>query len=105
MTRGIISGCESRCRLQRSLLLLRLCVPSTALFPPPFPPQRGEFTKFLERSKSLAKAAEPEGRWTPQSGGNAVREGEAQRAGDEGEEKERRGELDRQSSYLFDAGR
>ncbi|TNN83734.1 hypothetical protein EYF80_005910 [Liparis tanakae] len=97
--------CESRCRLQRSLLLLRLCVPSTALFPPPFTLRRGEFTKFSERSKSLTKAAEPEGRWTPQSGGNAVREGEAQRAGDEGEERERRGRQAVQLSPLMLAER
>ena len=49
---------------------------------------QGEFTKFSERSKSLTKAAEPEGPWTPQPGKNAVREGETQRAGDEGRGRE-----------------
>lgn len=58
------------------------CSPSS-----PFPLQHREFTKFSERSKSLTKAAEPEGPWTPQPGKNAVREGEAHRAGDEGEER------------------
>lgn len=50
------------------------CSPSS-----PFPLRHGEFTKFSERSKSLTKAAEPEGPWTPQPGKNAVREGDTQR--------------------------
>ncbi|KAK5851008.1 hypothetical protein PBY51_001836 [Eleginops maclovinus] len=57
----------------------------------PFPLQHREFTKFSKRSKSLTKGAEPEGPLTPQSGKNAVREGETQRAGDEGEEREETG--------------
>lgn len=44
-----------------------------------------------ENSKSLTKAAEPEGPWTPQPRKNAVREGETDRAGDEGEEREAAG--------------
>lgn len=75
------------------------CSPSS-----PFPLQHGEFTKFSERSKSLTKAAEPEGPWTPQPGKNAVREGETQRAGDEGEEREEAARQTVQFSPL-DAGR
>mgnify|MGYP001194037938 CR=1 FL=1 len=55
-----------------------VCVPSTAPLPLPSHSRHGEFTKFSERSKSLTKAAEPEGPWTPQPGKNAVREGERQ---------------------------
>lgn len=62
------------------------CSPSS-----PFSLQHGEFTKFSESSKSLTKAAEPEGPWTPQPRKNAVREGETERAGDEGEEREEAG--------------
>lgn len=47
--------------------------PINCSFSSPFPPQ---LAKFSESSKSLTKAAEPEGPWTAQPGKNAVREGE-----------------------------
>lgn len=79
--KGVISGWESRRRLQRSLLLLQGCVPSTTPLPLAFPHR--EFTKFSESTETLTKAEaeEPEGPWAPQPGKNAARQSETKEWG------------------------